>query len=382
VRDLAEKLMAAGIKVDVKVKIKKKRAARDARRAAKGGYPLVIAAGGDGTVEAVARGLVGTPAALGIIPLGTYNNVATCLGIPTDVDEAIALIATGPTRAIDVGMVLARGMKKPLPFLEMAGVGLLAALMPVGQDVEKGRWQSGAHALPVALNMTPTQTQLRLDGAGEKREQQTLLVEVINAPRNGPGLIVNGDARMDDGLLDVQVYEGMDQPALARRFLALKLGMTPDDTNVEHMRTSRLEVQTASPLPVVADSKVVGTTPARFDVLPGALLVVSGRGIGLAHPVAPTLVQATVERTVPQLVAAARKEEEDGAPDPNVQQAATPVAAHRALVTSMAGAVAPLAAGSVKAGKQLRKAGVPAIAAAAGAAALPLFRLLMKRVGP
>jgi diacylglycerol kinase family enzyme len=65
-----------------------------------GRYRFVIAAGGDGTVESVASGLVGTTATLGIIPLGTYNNVATCLGIPTDVEQACALIACGAARRV------------------------------------------------------------------------------------------------------------------------------------------------------------------------------------------------------------------------------------------------------------------------------------------
>jgi len=92
------------------VKLHKSQARREARAAAKAGYPLVLAAGGDGTVAAVARGLVGSQTVLGMIPLGTYNNVATSLGIPVDAEQACALIAAAPVRAVDVGEVRARGM--------------------------------------------------------------------------------------------------------------------------------------------------------------------------------------------------------------------------------------------------------------------------------
>ncbi|HEU5317094.1 MAG TPA: YegS/Rv2252/BmrU family lipid kinase [Chloroflexota bacterium] len=379
-REIAEKLALAGIQVDVKVKIKKKRARRDAKRAAKRGYPLVIAAGGDGTVEAVASGLIGTQAVLGILPLGTYNNVATCLGIPTDLDQAVALIASGATRPIDVGRVIARGMKKPKLFIEMAGVGLGAALMPVGQDVEKGRWETGAEALPVAMNMSPTETLLRLNGSKSPARTRTLLVELINAPRHGAGIVTLPEARMDDGLLDVQVYRDMDQPAIAKRFLALKMGTPTDDASVERWQAMRVEVQTAEALPVVADSKVVGSTPARFDALPGALLVIAGDGMGLTRPASAALVSATVERAAPLLAVAYEKPEDPDElpPKPPAGEPDHPVLAR------VAEAVAPLAARTVKASQEVRKAPVPVTAAAVGAAglaAVPLLRVLFKRFG-
>lgn len=84
VGELVDLLAGHGIAAEVHVKLHSSEAHREARAAAKAGYALVVAAGGDGTVEAVASGLVGSQTMLGIIPLGTYNNVATSLGIPTD----------------------------------------------------------------------------------------------------------------------------------------------------------------------------------------------------------------------------------------------------------------------------------------------------------
>jgi diacylglycerol kinase (ATP) len=247
VRDLAEKLDSLGIQADVTVKIRKRQARSDARKAAKRGYPLVIAAGGDGTVEAVARGLVGTETVLGVIPLGTYNNVAACLGIPNDVDAACALIATGPTRAIDVGRVLARGMKKPKLFMEMAGAGLAAALMPVGQHVEKGRWDEAAKLLPAALSLEPTETQIFLDGARHPGLWRTLLVEVANSPRNGPGLVTASNALMDDGMLDLQVYEDFNRSDIAAHFLALQMGAQPKEKQIHRMWARRARSTACGP---------------------------------------------------------------------------------------------------------------------------------------
>src|SRR5258708_28326061 len=118
VREIVDLLATFDIRVDVCLKLSKSQARRDARVAAKSDYSLVIAAGGDGTVESVAAGLIGTDCVLGIIPLGTYNNVATCLGIPTGMPEACALIASGSPRAIDAGQVTVHDAANPRIFFE------------------------------------------------------------------------------------------------------------------------------------------------------------------------------------------------------------------------------------------------------------------------
>jgi diacylglycerol kinase (ATP) len=292
-RELVDLLGAHGIRAQVRVIQRAGYARAPVREAARSGPGLVIAAGGDGTVEAVARGLVRTGVTLGIIPLGTYNNVATCLGIPRDVRAACALIGEGTKRAIDVGLVEARGATKPRAFFEMGAVGLAAALMPVGEDVEKRRWRDLVLALPPAVEMAPTDVTLRLDGSRATRRSRSLLVEVANAPRVGAGLLVAPEARLDDGLLRVAVYEEVEQAALAARFVALKAGLAPASARIARASARRLTVRTAAPLPVLADSKVVGTTPAAFAVLPGALSVVVGRGFGLAHPPSERLVAAS-----------------------------------------------------------------------------------------
>ena len=293
VREVVERLAAHGIEATVRVKLRKKLARRDAKTAAKKGYPLVIAAGGDGTITAVAEGLVGTKAILGIIPLGTYNNVATCLGIPTELDAACALVASGLVRAVDVGRVAAKGANRKRVFMETAAVGVTAAMMPVGQDFKEGRLQEAAAQLPAALKLTPTQAAVRLDATPTPNTATTLLIEVVNAPRSGPGVITTPEARLDDGLLDVAIYHEVGQAALAARFVALKTGVATDDARIERVRARRVDVRTTEPLPVVADAKVVGTTPARFEVLAGALLVVAGHGIGLATAPRPSVVAAS-----------------------------------------------------------------------------------------
>jgi YegS/Rv2252/BmrU family lipid kinase len=322
VREIVDMLATFDIRVDVRLKLSKSQARRDARAAAKSGYPLVIAAGGDGTVESVAAGLIGTDCVLGIIPLGTYNNVATCLGIPKDTPEACALIAGGSPRAIDAGQVTVRGSEQPRVFFETCAVGLGAVLTAVGQDAEKGRWKQASRALPGVVGMSPMCTQVRLDG-GPPIWVDTLLVTVSNAPRGGAGLQVAPEAAMDDGLLDVCIYEGLQQVELATRLVSLKAGSITDDKRVRYARAVSVKIRSAQPLSVAADSKLIGKTPARIAIRAAAVLALVGPGAALRLPVpdevgqritelAPVVANRVAEAPPPPEVALATRQRNNG----------------------------------------------------------------------
>jgi diacylglycerol kinase (ATP) len=299
VHELVDLLAGHGIAADVRVKLHKSQARREARAAARGSYPLVIAAGGDGTVAAVARGLIGTSTVLGIIPLGTYNNVATSLGIPIDAIQACALIAAAPVRAVDVGEVAARGLKRPRAFLELGAVGVAAPLAVAGQGFEKGRWDAVSRHLSQVVEMTPAVLGVRLDGQGPIQRAHSMLAIVANTPRAGAGLLIAPEARADDGLLDVRVYEEMTQPVLVTHLLAIKTGIVAPDPKIRCSRGRKIVIRSTLPMPVVVDSKVVGSTPARFRVLSGGLLVIAGHGDGLSYPAAQSLVSAIKEHRIP-----------------------------------------------------------------------------------
>jgi diacylglycerol kinase family enzyme len=252
---------------------------------------------------------------LGIIPLGTYNNVATSLGIPVNLDQACALIAAAPVRAVDVGEVLARGMKRPRVFLEVGAVGIAAPLTVAGQGFEKGRWDAVTRHLPHAVDMTPTVLGVRLDGQASVHRAQSMLAIVANTPRAGAGLVMAPEARVDDGLLHVHVYEEMSQPTLAAHFLAVKTGTVAPDPRVRCSSGRKVLIKSTTPLPVVVDSRVVGSTPARFRVRTGELLVIAGRGDGLERPAAQSLVSAIKDHSdAPWALEDARQVADEGAP--------------------------------------------------------------------
>ena len=101
-----------------------------AQQAARDGAEMIIAAGGDGTLHAVASGVINTGSTLGILPLGTMNNIARSLKIPEDIERACEIIATGETSQIDVGRI------NDTIFLEVAGAGLEAALFPAAEELK------------------------------------------------------------------------------------------------------------------------------------------------------------------------------------------------------------------------------------------------------
>jgi diacylglycerol kinase (ATP) len=347
-RELVDLLAAYNVVADVRIKLHKSQAAKEARQAAQAGFDLVIAAGGDGTVEAVARGLVGTQTALGIIPLGTYNNIAHCLGVPTEVEEACALIASRSPRPIDVGEVEARGMRKPRTFLEVATVGLGALLTPLGQHVEKGRFAQAVELVPDVVGMEPTGILMQLDDAPSPWWAHALLLTISNTPRAGAALQLAPDARVDDGLLDVVIYEGLEQAELVGRILDIKNGTVAQDNGPRATRARTIEVHAQQPLAVAADSKLLGVTPARFTIRTGALLAIVGHGPGLARPAGRAV-------PLPKLASA-----NSGPPALNGPAAAEP--AQGGAMSRLRGAAAPLAAALV------------------GVAALPVARAVQKRV--
>jgi diacylglycerol kinase (ATP) len=276
INELVDALQEFQIYADVHVKLRKKQARQETRAAAKSGnYDLVIAAGGDGTVETVARGLLDTQVPLGIIPLGTFNNVATSLRIPTDVQKACRLIATGATHPVDVGFARTADHKKERPFLEISAVGLGAIAGKIGQDLQKGRWAPALAEVPSAVDMASVPMRVRPKGR-EAVSVRSLLVTVSVSPRSGAGLHLAPRARMDDGLFDISIFEGSDTRSVLADVASTAFGPLPlsEPANVRHLRAAELEIWTAEPLPVSVGPNLIGQTPVSFRIAHGALSVI------------------------------------------------------------------------------------------------------------
>jgi YegS/Rv2252/BmrU family lipid kinase len=175
-----------------------------AREAVAAGADLVLAVGGDGTVNEVAQGLVGSPAALGIVPAGSGNGLARALRIPLRPELALAALESGARRRMDVGYLNGR------PFLNVAGVGFDAV---VGHAFhERGR-RGGRRGLLgyVRLSLAELRAyrapRLTIEAGDERLDLAAFLVTFANGPQYGSGAVINPGAKLDDGRMEVVVFE-------------------------------------------------------------------------------------------------------------------------------------------------------------------------------
>lgn len=285
VEDLVERLRKHGIEAEVTLKTSSDVIIKAARKAAKKGEGLVIVAGGDGTIEKVAAQLVGSDTVLGILPLGTMNNLARSLGVPLDVEDACALLGMGTDRKIDVGALQVHAKRHVKYFLETAGLGLSAIAFPMGQKVKKGGWGGLPGALKQIVGFKATPVTITLDD-GQVIQATSQVVTVSNAPLTGMNFLISPEAKMDDGWLDVAVYDEMSKADLVSYLWAARNGQPLSNVKVKRYRSRHVTIDPVGKAPVVSDKDAL---PEQQDldikILPQALRVIVGKGIGLSFPV-------------------------------------------------------------------------------------------------
>jgi YegS/Rv2252/BmrU family lipid kinase len=228
----------------------------------------VVIGGGDGTLNAAAVALVEAGLPLGVVPLGTANDLARTLGLPTDPAEACRVIAAGRTRTIDLGWVNGKH------FFNAASVGLSVEVARRLTRESKGRWGVLAYlatAAGVLRYARPFRAEIRCGDA--VHPVRTVQVTVGNGRHYGGGMTVAETAAIDDGRLDLYSLEVDRWWRLLRLLPALRRGSLSEWPGVRALSGSEFEVLTRRPRPVSADGEVVTSTPARFRVVRQALSV-------------------------------------------------------------------------------------------------------------
>jgi diacylglycerol kinase (ATP) len=268
---LADALRRRGLSVTLHVLDENDDAAALAAEAASSGSD-VVAAGGDGTVSVVARGLVDTPAALGVLALGSFNNIAHGYGIPRRLDAALAVIERGEVGEMDVGVARKTASSEPILFFEAAGVGLDAAGFGAVELTERRGWWRGARTMVRALRQRRRAMTVVLDGRA--RRTRAPAVTVCNGPYLGMGFALAADADPADGLFDVVVFAGMGRFEVLRHFARVARGARRREPRLRIVRAREVSVRaTRGVLPAHADGHSIGFTPVTFTVRPAALRV-------------------------------------------------------------------------------------------------------------
>jgi YegS/Rv2252/BmrU family lipid kinase len=250
-------------------------------RAAADGASLVVAVGGDGTVNEVVNGLMRLreqgrePPELAVLPRGTGTDFVRTFRIPTRLDEAIALARGGTTRTIDAGRVDFRawdGSDGVAWFANVASAGMSGAVAQRANTTSKamgGRASFLWATLAVFARWKPSEMELTVDD--ERRSGRLYDVLVANGRYLAGGMKMTPEAEPDDGLFDVLVIGD-----ITRADLALNLPKTYRGTHLPHRKLELLRgrvvsVDSAVPLPIELDGEQPGTTPARFEIVPRAL---------------------------------------------------------------------------------------------------------------
>jgi YegS/Rv2252/BmrU family lipid kinase len=248
-----------------------------AARAAKGGARQIIACGGDGTIMSVINGLgevlqsktEKVKPILSIIPGGTANLLAGALGIPKEIDEAVAVAVAGEDRAIDLGRcgddLFALGI----------GLGLTEKLVSQASAEEKeklGKW-AYAKAMLSELGTRPTRFSFKLDN-GKEQTQRGVAIVIANAGRIGGNLHFAPDAEMDDGVLDLCILHRFYFRDMLRMIWNSLRGQLEEDRAVSFYQARKIEIRSDPPLDLQIDGEVVDmTTPLIAEVLPRLLTV-------------------------------------------------------------------------------------------------------------
>jgi YegS/Rv2252/BmrU family lipid kinase len=235
----------------------------EAARDAKG---LIVVVGGDGTVNEVVNGIAGTGAEIAVLPNGTGQDFGRTYGIPASFDHAVAVALHGATRTVDLGRVGSRY------FANVGSVGMSGAVAERANRTSKalgGRVTFFYVLTRVFLAWKNSEVTVTLDD-GERRGRMHDVI-VANGVWHGGGMKLAPDARPDDGLFDVVLIGDVSKADFATTAPKLYRGGHVSHPKVELLRSSRVVVDSAQPLPVEVDGEQLGTTPATFEVVPEAL---------------------------------------------------------------------------------------------------------------
>ncbi|HNT73657.1 MAG TPA: diacylglycerol kinase family lipid kinase [Anaerolineae bacterium] len=246
-----------------------------ARQAVEAGCDIVLIAGGDGTINEAVNGVVGSPTALGIVPVGTGNILAHQLHMPI-----LSLVA--PLYINDVGEALRRswvqrvdtGIVEERHFVCWAGLGLDAEI--AAHMEPRPRYVKRFRTLPYMIAGFAVASEFRGVRArflieGRTFRYRTLMALASNIQLYAAFFNIAPQAHMDDGLLDIFVFKGLGFAYFLRHLLSVFTGRSQRDPRIMHVLARRLEVETTPSVAVQLDGDPFGNTPTAVTIAPGTL---------------------------------------------------------------------------------------------------------------
>lgn len=249
------------------------------------GYCRIIAAGGDGTISETANGFlrddqpINPEACLGILPLGTGGDFRRSLQVPTELDQAIEVIATGRRFPIDVGKAEFRdehGFPLTRYFVNLLSFGMGGEVAARSQNLLNplGGTASFLYATAAGfLSYRLRTVRLTLDGSPEALSFRVYNIAAGNGRFHGGGMQACPTAVLDDGVLEITVIDNMSRFEAVRDFRVLYSDNVYRHPKVKHLRASRLHAEADTVVRLEIDGEPLGTLPLEIMVLPRVLPV-------------------------------------------------------------------------------------------------------------
>lgn len=265
-----ELLAKRGVAYDLELTAGPKEAGLIARAACRD-HDVIVAIGGDGTVNEVVQGMVFSDTPLGIIPGGTGNDFIRSLRIPNDLEQAVDIVLAGQTRRIDVGKI------NNTYFANNTGFGFDAAV-----NITAGSMGGGAGGLSLYLRALvktlgkyrPVQLTVAMNG--RTFDQETFLLSIGNGTTCGGGFKLTPQAKLDDQLLDVTLLKPLPLASLLWHFPKVFLGTIDRVSYASLERTSELIITSTGPVPIHVDGEIFPGNEGSYTVtmIPRALTVI------------------------------------------------------------------------------------------------------------
>ncbi|MCB4860854.1 diacylglycerol kinase [Sphingobium sp. PNB] len=265
-KDAKARLEEAGLRLIAAHAVKEpERLQETVRRAIADGAPMVIVGGGDGSLSGTVDELVGKDCVFGVLPLGTANSFARTLGIPLDLEGAVAVISGGRRRRIDLGMI------DRDYFVNAASLGLSPRIgETVPHKLKRYLGRIGYLLWAVKCSIGFRAFRLMLDDGIRQRSMWATEVRILNGPYHG-GVELSDQADVDTGEIVIQAVVGRSHARLAWDWYAKFFKLRDRDAQTEEFRGKAFRIETAPPQSISIDGEVLAKTPAMVKIAAGVV---------------------------------------------------------------------------------------------------------------
>lgn len=268
---ILQRLEKGGIETSCHATEAKGDAIQAASEAVERGFDLIIAAGGDGTLNEVVNGMSGhvKRPALGVLPMGTSNDFARALGIPKRWQDAVDLIVRGHSKTVDLGMADGKY------FMNIAGGGFLTDLsyeVPSKLKTMIGQLAYYIKGFEKITRFRPTSLRISAEGVGEF-DGEFMLFLIANTHTVAGFEKLAPQAKTDDGMFDVLIMKKCNLAEMIRLASMAVRGDHLNDSHIIYFQTNKLSVETDDRVLLNLDGELGGELPCSFEVLPAHLRV-------------------------------------------------------------------------------------------------------------